>query len=135
MQCFNFGGRISRSSDDGAAAPSNSSDRPVDSTRQLLELYIEAIDNVQSSFNKVRWAKLRDDVIRKSTLPVVTSRLDHATPGKGIVSFSDRLLHAARLDDMIQRCMAKQEYLLNEAEDKLTSSVLGVRLYKNRGSH
>lgn len=99
-------------------------------TGEMLELFIKAIDNIQRLYRRVRWVRLRDDLIKNSTLPVLTFQSDIASPGRGLVPYSDRLLHAAYLEELIQQCLVKQEYLLSIAEDKKTAAMLGVRLYK-----
>lgn len=99
-------------------------------TREMLMMYIKAIDNVQRLFRRVRWVKLRDDFIKNSTIPVLTFQNDITSPGPGLISYSDRLLHAAYLDELIQQCLNKQEYLLSKATNKTTAAMLGVRLYK-----
>lgn len=88
-------------------------------THRTLHVYLDAIDNVQSEFRRARWVKARDNLIKMSTLPVLTFRSDQASPGRGLVSFSDRLLHAAHLEDLLDRVIAKQEYILSEARTNL----------------
>lgn len=88
-------------------------------THRTLHVYLDAIDTIQSEFRRVRWVKARDNLIKMSTLPVLTFRSDQASPGKGVVSFSDRLLHAAHLEDLLDRLIAKQEYILSEAKINL----------------
>lgn len=86
---------------------------------RTLHVYLDAIDNVQAEYRRARRVKARDNLIKMSTLPVLTFRSDKASPGKGLVSFSDRLLHAAHLEDLFDRLIAKQEYILTEAKTNL----------------
>lgn len=83
---------------------------------RLLHIYLDAIDNVQRNFRRLRWVKFRDECIKRSTLPVITFQSDIATPGIGLIGFSDRLLHASYLEDLINRCLVKQNCLLSEID-------------------
>lgn len=102
----------------------------LESNLEFLNIFLTAIGNVQRAFRRVRWVKFQESLIKNSTLPVLTLQNDNSTPGRGLVCFSDRLLHAAYLEDLIERCLVKQNYLLSEAENKTTAAFLGIRLYK-----
>lgn len=88
---------------------------------RLLHIYLDAIDNVQKTYQRIRRLKFRDDLIKRSTLPVITLQGDITKPGMGVIGFSGRLLHASNLEDLIQRCLEKQQCLLSEASASLTA--------------
>lgn len=89
----------------------------------IIDIYLKAINAVQKHYRKVLMARVKDGFIKLSTLPVITLSHNESSAAYGLVKYPDRLLHAANLEDSLDRCLAKQQCIIHEATTKMPPAI------------